>query len=462
MKKLTLYLAAALTAFSLFSCSYTRTEEDVYTITTLDTLKSSFAKNAPGNRDNGIVFPSSRTFEEKRDLIQYDSVVTREYPDFIRLGLFESVGLIGSASDYKLGTGIFGCFPDFNKPVWNLPNEDNPTFSGGIYRFGVYEGRLRWFQDAPNWTIGTSFLEILAPDAKFEDALVSFAPLYFRKRIYLRDKIPYVSIAGAAGFGWYPSQYANLSASLEVGSIGGANLRFYLGFAAGTNHASSIVTNNGTATVEGSVTSAFPYAGLGVSVLDFVNLPEETEKEWKDYEHSSWEVGLLDWAWLGSGEKVSIFTTRRNDTGYAIKGMNLRLANAKVVLPILDNGFYLGTSLINVLALGDGAAGIGVLPIRAGYWRTLLTDELSIEPFAEYNYYPSSFFNLGVNLNAAFSRWLNMGLVVGYAAGNGADLGEEAKARLGDLSSFSGYYFGVRMRFLDKIFFERELRYNKK
>src|SRR5512133_2997698 len=111
-----LLIILLISAISLSGCvNYTtRTEKDIYTITVRDTTNLFEQKNAPGNRDNGIVFPSSRTITSDRELIQRDSIVERNYPDFIRLGLFESIGTIGMNADSGLGTGMFGLFPNFN------------------------------------------------------------------------------------------------------------------------------------------------------------------------------------------------------------------------------------------------------------------------------------------------------------------------------------------------------------
>ena len=456
MKK-TILALSALATFAMMSCTTTRTEEDIYTITVRDTTYERFVNNAPGNRDNGTIYPSSRTFNNERFMIQYDSTVERQYPDFIRMGAFESVGLLGSSSSNKLGRGIFGVYSDYQ--LYGDPSED-PVFSGAIYRFGVVEKRLRWFHDAKNWTYGGSLLEVLSPDGKYENTLVSLIAPTIRKRYYLRDEIPYIAFTPALGIGIYPSQYANLSASLEIGSLGGLNLRTYAGFAFGQNQ-------KGTPQIDASdkdraVSVNFPYFGFGVSVLDFHNLVPETEEEWKYHKHSSWNVGLLQIGFINTGAELSAFATDSADTDLILSGMTVKLGNASVAIPVLNNQFYAGTSLFNLMLMGQNDWGFSVLPIRVGYWQPILLDELSTEPFIEYNYYPSSFVNIGNRVNLAFTNELNVSFIIGYASGsNGLSVGGDFKREFGDPTEFSRFYLGLSFGIANRIFFPKELRYNK-
>jgi hypothetical protein len=134
----------------LMSCtSLTREEKDVFTITERDTTYTNFVKNSPNNQDNGVVFPSSREILVERNSSQRDSSFSRFYPDFIRFGLFESIGTVGGDSKYAIGTGLFGIFP-INEIRSYYRGDDSKVFSGGIYRVGIGEWRLRWFRDSPN------------------------------------------------------------------------------------------------------------------------------------------------------------------------------------------------------------------------------------------------------------------------------------------------------------------------
>ncbi len=58
------------------------------------------------------------------------------------------------------------------------------------------------------------------------------------------------------------------------------------------------------------------------------------------------------------------------------------------------------------------------MPVRVGYWHTLIPDELSVEPFFEFNYFPSSFVNIGAKLNLRINNTINTSIHLGYVNGN--------------------------------------------
>lgn len=460
MKAKIILIAGIILSTVLSSCVsiITRTETDIHTISERDTIFAYEQKNAPGNQDMGVVYPSSRTFKSERRLYQRDSIVERKYPDFIRLGVFESVGLIGSgAGESSFGTGMFGIFPDLINLKSSYSGDTGKLFSGGIYRIGVGEWRLRWFRDSPNWTYGTSVIEFLIPSAKKENTLSSIFPFYIRKRYFLREEIPYIAFVPSLGIGWYPSQYVNLSGSLDIGSIGGLNLRAYAGLAAGVNSKEAYqdrISNEN----DKSHTSVFPYFGLGISFLDFVNIVPETYREWKDHEHSSWNIGLIQASLLAAGADSS--AVAQNSGTKVFTGFMFKIANASVALPILNNQLYLGTSLANFVVLGFNEWGIGILPIRLGYWQTIIADELSTEPFIEYNYYPSNFLHVGNRVNLRISDFLNLGLVMGFASGETSlGIGSDITNEYGSPINFSRAYVGISVGISDRIFFPDELRY---
>jgi len=441
---------------NLIKWSDTRTEQDAFTITTKDTTIVDAVKNNPGDRDNGIIYPSSRSLKIESLSTQFDSIVERKYPSLIRYGLFESIGLIGtSKSDVGLGSGMFGIMGFLDQSMWLQGGTNREAFfTGGIYRIGIVESRLRWFHDAKDWTIGTSIFETIIHEGNFTTALSSFAPVYFRKRYYLKETIPYITITPTVGLGLFPSQYLNLSTSLDVGSMGGLNFRAYLGIAGG-----------GYLFRPSPTTYTFPYAGIGVSVLDFINRVPELYTEWKDHEHSSWNIGLLQFSVIYSGADAA-FLKSSKPSGSPLKGMIARVAPVAIALPLLDYRLYAGTSLFNFVALGQGQFGYGILPVRVGYLHPITEKELSVEPFIEYNYYPSSFVHLGGKLNMSTSflgdflgsiflqaGWVNGNIVSGIVS----DIADE----LGVSTSFSGAYFGIGIGINDKIFTAKELRYNK-
>ena len=208
---------------SVIKKQLTRTEEDRFTITVNDTTVEKIIHNPPGPRDNGIIFPSPTTKVITHTKTQYDSTAERYYPNFIRAGLFEGVGLLGtSPASEGFGSGLFGVFGIFDPEFGSIKRGEirDVTFTGGLYRFGIFEWRLRWFRDAKNWTIGTSAVEMIVPKVDDANSLVGIFPIYIRKRFYLRESIPYIAITPSFGFGYFPSQYGNAAVSLDFGSIG--------------------------------------------------------------------------------------------------------------------------------------------------------------------------------------------------------------------------------------------------
>jgi hypothetical protein len=186
-KKYFWVLKALLILMLLDGCSTitTRVEQDIFTITHRDTTDQFLVQNAPGNRDNGVIYPSSRRLISERNMLKQDSIVERRYPDFIRLGAFESIGFfIGGDKQHSAGYGLFGIFPNYEDISVSNRGKPDYTIKGGLYRFGIAEWRLRWFRDAPDWTVGTSMIEIIAPEARIEKTLSSVFPLYLRKRFF--------------------------------------------------------------------------------------------------------------------------------------------------------------------------------------------------------------------------------------------------------------------------------------
>jgi len=458
-------LLALLLTVIVQSCSMvtTREEEDLYTVINKDTVESHFIKNAPGNVDRGVVHPSTKEILRDRDIVKFDSTDKRYYPDFIRLGLFEGMGFIGGDTEFSLNSGFFGIHPSPE-----LLDESSrgggggSIFTGGIYRLGIYENRLRWFRDAPDWTWGVHGFEAIIPDAQAENSLMSMMTPYIRKRFYFRDDIPYLSATISVGLGYYPSQYMNISGSLDLGSIGGLNLRAYVGMAAGYNSASTPQISNNDFAEEG-VFSTLPYAGLSVSVLDFVNRVPELYTEWKDHEHSSWSIGLAELAIINTNSEYSYFGDQSEPSESPISGMIFKLANANVAIPIKDNyNFYAGTSLMSLYLLGLNGNGIGILPIRVGYWHQLMQDELSIDPYFELGYYPSNYYDFGVKLRLKFTDRYNIAINAGYISGRTlGGLNSETLDFLGNADEFSGYYIGLSFGLWDQIFQPEELRYAK-
>lgn len=459
------------------SCStikLTRIEEDTYTVTQRDTTIVTNVAYPPGTREkleptvqgsnpnnNGAIFPSTRVTQIQRDKDQIDSVVTREYPNFIRYGLFESAGLLFTSGDNKLGLGPFGIFFDLEELLGNITSNEKTSavFSGAMYRFMPTEYRLRWFNDDPDWTIGTYAFEWLLPQTIRLDtntSVMSFLPLYLRKRFFLRREIPYVAITPTVGLGYLGSQYANVGVTADIGSIGGFNMRAYAGYVFNFTPASQIG-------------SSFPYFGFGTSVLDFLNLQEETEEEFKYMKHSAWNIGLFQMSVLNTSSESSLFEKPRQGTtldNTFFRGLHFRIAPTTIALPVLNYQLYAGTSLMSFTGAGWGEWSYAILPIRIGFWQPLIKDEMTVEPFFEFGYAPNTSFNIGTKLNFRLNENTTLGLTAGYITASAVLEGTNVASEfilnnLGTPTDFSRFYMGISVGIFDKIFSKSELRYFK-
>jgi hypothetical protein len=462
MKVLSYILFVALALATVGCGTFTRVERDVYTITEIDTTVASHVQNQPNDRNNGVIYPSSRTIAIDRKITQRDSVKERFYPGFIRLGVFEGIGLIGSSiNKHSTYTGLFGLYYDIDRLLYSdkyrLDTTESALFSGYIYRFGIGEWKIHWFNEDPNWTWGITAFESIRPDANIDNALAGISVLTIRKRFYLSSKIPYIAITPALSLSAFPSQYVNASVSADIGSIAGVNLRLYTGYVFG-QPSFTPPTNFIT----------FPYLGLGVSMMDFLNREEELDVEWKYHEHSGWEIGGVDGLLLGGNVDASFFdATQTGDQRPALTGFSVRVLNARIALPVLDHRLTVGTSLINFLAMGNTEYGIGVLPIRVSYFSNPLNNAFVAEPFVEFNYAPSTFVHLGVRGALPISDQLSLQIVAAYASGStgsAMQLGLDTEPAPGvgsDATNFNAFYIGIGASFFDRIFHKGELRYGK-
>lgn len=408
----------------------TRTEVETYTITTRDTTVTEKMHNAPGQRDNGVVYPTSREYNQVGNVTDYDSIHLRQYPAFLRYGVVEFASFIGTGdASNGFGGGQFGVYGLFDTLMgWSGHGKAYP---GWFIRLMPMEYRLRWFRDSPNWTIGTSIGEAWAPEADFNKSIIGLFPLYIHKRFFLRDKIPYLIFEPTFGIGAWPWQYVNIGATLDLGSLGGFNMRAYLGYIAGTR-----LTTFGNG--DFVRTSSFPYFGLGMSVLDFVNTVQETQEEWSQYKQSSLEVGILNMTVLHS------FTGGGSILGSTLgfpTGLAFRFATVTYPIWALGGNVNVGTSLFNLVVISQDAGGLGILPLRVGYRMLLLPDELTNEPFLEYNYYPSSFMHIGDKLTLAPMSRFTINAFIGYVSGARNAL--VGNGWLTAANTFSGAYFGI-------------------
>lgn len=490
MKRILLTIITLLILASCNTFNYKRSETDIYRVVKEDTTYVNYNHKSDKNEDRGTLLPSDREIIAERYSFAYDSIVKRYYPNFIRLGLFESAGFITNGnSDNGLNGGPLGIHLD--PSIDDTYRGTKALFNGGMYRIGILERRLRWFDDSENWTWGLHGFEMIMPDARAEQSLMGILPFYFRKRWFLDDEIPYQALTLHLGVGWLGiiseglgagfggSAYINISGSYDFGSIGGFNARAYMGAAFGFNGRNNplIVSNDfleDPVNPDNSITSTSPfiiYAGLGVSMMDFLNTVPETYQEFKDMKHSAWDIGILQIAGINAFTNQSafisddLFDTGGTDDQF-LTGFSLRLINTSIALPVLDNKLWVGTSLINMLIAGKTEGGLGILPLRVGYWQNLLKDELSITPFIEYNYFPSNFIHIGGRMSLVIPNFRDhqFGIQFGYA--NGTPLGGIAQLNTGfdvlnDLLEINNFYVGVYIGLWDRVFFKDELRYNK-
>ncbi len=441
-----LLLSGCATMTDLLQTPLTRTERDVYTIVVRDTVERSTLQNPPG-ADHGVLFPSMRQTQVQHTSVLRDSMSERHYPNFIRVGLFESVGLLGVASAADAyDAGLFGLFPDV------LNSETAPQgsrlFTGAWRRFGIVEYRFPWFLGARDWSIGSVGIELFQLSRYEREWLIGLLPLYVRKRWYVRHEPPYVAAAAGLGVSLLPSQYLNVTGSVEVGSLGGLNLRGYAGFLWGQTPAGQRGNSVG-------ISYAKPYVGVGVSLLDFVNREEELQEEWSLHRHSAWSVGVAQFAFLHSPSSRSIWT---DTTQALISGMVLRLLPVQLAIPVGPAGLYAGTALTSVVILGLNGGALGVLPIRMGYWRELVPAALYADIGAEALYYPSNAVHLSARCLLRLSDIINLFATVGFA--NGAALrGSQWTDVLESASHFSGWYIGIGMGIGERLFRQSDLWY---
>lgn len=451
------WLGTALAAFLLGGCAattdllqtpLTRVERDVYTLVDYDTLFQTQLRNPPGEPNRGVLFPSMRQTTIEHRVVLRDSIVERHYPNFIRFGLFESAGLIGTASSgNSFNAGLFGLFPDLDRSS----STGSGTFTGAWYRFGIVEYRFPWFRNARDWSVGTVLVELIPLSRHDRELLGGILPLYIRKRWYFRTLPPYVAAAASVGTSLFPSQYLNLTGSLELGSLGGVNLRGYVGFLWGQSPDQQ--NRRILSTTEGFSTAKL-YAGLGASLLDFLNREEELEQEWREHRHSAWSVGVGEVAFLRTPSQNSIWSS---GTSPVISGLLLRLCPTQLALPIGPPGFYAGTALGSAIILGLDQGAIGVLPLRLGYWRELVPEGLYGDIGAEALYYPSNAVHLTARLLLRLSDMITLFAVAGYAQGS-ALRATQWWDILQAATRFSGWYIGIGMG-IERLFREADLWY---
>jgi hypothetical protein len=429
-----------------------RSESDIYKVTVNDSLYIYNSTQKEEVEKKGVLAPIETKEIHKRKEVSYDSVESRQYPAYMRAALFESIGII-TGTKSGIGTGLFGIFPNLKKLSLEYRGERGKIFGGGIYRLGILEYRLRWFEDSPNWIIGTDCAEFILPNSKAENILFSYFPIYIKKRFYLKETLPYLCISASGGVGYYPSKYINLSGSLDWGSYAGLNFRACLGLVVGYNSTKTPQIQNNDF-VNTAQTVIAPYFGLGVGVFDFQNTLKDYQTEWKNQKHSAWNVGLIE---LG----LNLFGGKAANAVFS--GYNLEIAKAKIILPFSDYRFTAGTSLINVIYLnGSKQVFAGLLPIEFSYWKPLGSNSILAEPFVKINYYPSAVAELGIALHARVNEMFTLNTKLEYAIGTLGELGTDfAPLGFNSNKTISNLIFNISLGFGDRIILPDEIRFSK-
>jgi hypothetical protein len=92
----------------------------------------------------------------------------------------------------------------------------------------------------------------------------------------------------------------------------------------------------------------------------------------------------------------------------------------------------------------------------------LIEDELTAEPSIELGYYPSGYINLNNKVNMRISDVLNINFNFGYInCFDNSNLGDNIAMAYGKSLTFSNFYIGFGVSFMDRIFLPGELRYNR-
>jgi hypothetical protein len=387
-------------------------------------------------RDNGVIRPSERQIVTESRVTEYDSVCVHNYPNFSRIGAFEVSGLVAGGRDatrHPIGNGLFGVHNTFGL----RESRDSALFNGYLFRAGIWERRFPVL--GKDWSIGTSVIEGIFNGTKDGQQLLGVLPVYLRKRIYLRDSPPYVDVQPFAGASLFaPFRYVHAGASLHVALYGGANLFAQAGIAVG-----------GRANPDASEIDAlrvFPYAGLGLSMLDFWNTEADMDREWRDHRAPARRVGFLAVTMLRSSEGASdgiVFGDGTSDELAVSRTFNGFIAQfGSVAFPadgVLRN-LTLGTSLVNVFWLGNFEGGAGILPFRATY-QSWVFSKILLEPFIEVNLYPSQILHIGARVNAGDFLGMNLGVQAGGTYGTSGTL--TSNIFPGWTQDASGVYAGV-------------------
>lgn len=449
-KLVTLILCATcIGGCSVFDEYANRTVTEKYVHSNLDTSHLTLVTGVPGAQTQAVDLVVKISNEVRPEIhvpvyTRRVSTVERKYPNFIRMGLFEGTGLLGSRIDGRnIGLGIFGAHPTMSVLDSNQRlGSPGGALVGSLWRLGIVEWPVNWFDAARGWSCGITLAEVFYAD--YDNEARGFGVITLRKRWFLNESIPWTDFMAGVSMSVVPYAMLHPHVSLGIGSIGGLNLRVNAGFPISR-------VNSEMPTI-----TAFPYLGLAAGVFDFLNRPDELEQEWKDHSHSSWLASLFDLSYVlpvsGSNDIQSMDKQR---------GFNIRIATADVAFPLLDFHVTLGTSLVNILAFSEQRIGMGILPIRVGVVWDLFGTGVLFQPFGEYSYLPSTILNTGVNVFFDWSAVSPIVVTAGYAECTTVDDTYTGSPLFVDTRAYSGPYISVGIRLFSRTFTRDMLRYGE-
>jgi hypothetical protein len=88
----------------------------------------------------------------------------------------------------------------------------------------------------------------------------------------------------------------------------------------------------------------------------------------------------------------------------------------------------------------------------------VISDDAVVEPFLEYNYYPTNMVHMGAKLAFRISKQINAFLQAGYSSGSQI---AQLNSTFNMLRDFDIYYIGLGIGLYDRIFYKDEMRYGK-
>jgi hypothetical protein len=348
------------------SCAFlNRTETDVHTISDKDTTAFRINQIKPTNS----IYPTDKEFQKNNDLLQRDSIVKRHYPDFIRAGLFESYGGFSSLSG-KGEQKYFGMLNQY---------KNKRLFGFGHTRLGFLEKELLWDDDIKGFSYGVTFFEKYYLNQ--ERSIDGIFTLMLKKQHSLFDDYEMLRLSTVLEFSFVYDEYLNIFEVLEIGSMGGLNLKAKAGCLYSTKNEKGF----------------HPYFALGFSIFDFANYPYENNIEWKDMKHKGRIISAL-----------TISTT--------LSGVEFDILETKIPINYIDKRLLFGINTVST-KYEDGETTYSVLPISLSFMQNLYKEKFVLMPFYQIAVMPTTMHNLGVETLFRVSEMVNLRAGIKYSYG---------------------------------------------